>query len=635
MKKSLLLQYIKTRPNWRAELAAEPYFLRIKDDPPYTIIKYTQGLTDFYYPFCREARGIILKNADTDPQIVCYGFDKFFRADEPFAAQINPNCATYLEKVDGTNIRLWYDEGQWRISTLFTINAFDTGFGQMVEKCLGRPIGQFADENLLDKTSTHIFEFVSSERRIIVNYPEPALYAIGRRYLPTLEEREPQNMEPLIRRPRHYTATTPESLKLLLSSLDKQRLEGLVAVDQNYNRVKLKTEWYWNLSYIFGGELGRPSPQTLFRAFKDGTLNAYYEVYPEVYYDFMDKLKKWGNLADKIDLTQFATKKELSLSLGESIFASYYYRKWENPSYSFFSWLRGLTQKYFMKLWESWKMVKLIIMVGLPGAGKSTYAQTLIDDDGHTEIVSTDQIRKEYMLPADAPVWDIAYQRTANLLEGKTNVVFDATMLSAKRRRGLINFCRTSLKHIYLEIEAIIVWAPIATCIERRKGTIPREAIVRMAKCFSPPTHFEGFDEITMVLGGAKKRTIEEMLDEMKGFDQKSPYHSLSLDEHCLKCADLLKREKKSIQIAGLLHDYGKLYTKKGNADGTYSFPGHAGVSAWEILGADTPYNMFITSILVAEHMNMYRDDSRVKERLSPIIYEYLVKLHEADAAAH
>ena len=352
MKKSLLLQYIKTRPNWRTELAAEPYFLRIKDDPPYTIIKYTQGLTDFYYPFCKEARGIILKNADTDPQIVCYGFDKFFRSDESFAAQINPVRATYLEKVDGTNIRLWYDEGQWHISTLFAINAFDTGFGQMVEKFLGRPIDQFADENLLDKSSTHIFEFVSPERRIIVNYSQPALYAIGRRYLPTLEEREPQNMEPLIRRPKRYTVTTPESLNHLLSSLDKQLMEGLVVIDQNYNRVKLKTEWYWHLSRIFGSELGRPSPQTLFCALKDGTLDAYHEVYPQVYYDFVGKLKKWEDLADQTDLTQFATKKELSLSLGGSIFAPYYYRKWEDSSFSFFSWLRGLTRNYFMKLWE-------------------------------------------------------------------------------------------------------------------------------------------------------------------------------------------------------------------------------------------------------------------------------------------
>ena len=280
-------------------------------------------------------------------------------------------------------------------------------------------------------------------------------------------------------------------------------------------------------------------------------------------------------------------------------------------------------------------MSKLTVMVGLPGAGKSTYAQTLIDGDGHIKIVSTDQIRKEQGLTDHAPVWDIAYQRTVNLLKEETDVIFDATMLSSRRRRGLINFCRTALKGTYLEIEAIIVWAPIATCIERRKEVIPREAIIRMAKCFTPPTHFEGFDEITMTLGDAKRRAIDEMFNEMKGFDQKSPYHSLSLDKHCLKCADLLKNENKFLQIAGLLHDYGKLYTKKSNADGTYSFPGHAGVSAWEILGADTPYNMFIASTLIAEHMNMYRDDSRVKERLSPIIYEYLVKLHKADVAAH
>ena len=115
-------------------------------------------------------------------------------------------------------------------------------------------------------------------------------------------------------------------------------------------------------------------------------------------------------------------------------------------------------------------MSKLTVMVGLPGAGKSTYAQTLIDGDGHIKIVSTDQIRKEQGLTDHAPVWDIAYQRTVNLLKEETDVIFDATMLSSRRRRGLINFCRTALKGTYLEIEAIIVWAPIATCIERRKA---------------------------------------------------------------------------------------------------------------------------------------------------------------------
>ncbi len=74
------------------------------------------------------------------------------------------------------------------------------------------------------------------------------------------------------------------------------------------------------------------------------------------------------------------------------------------------------------------------------------------------------------------------------------------------------------------------------------------------------------------------------------GMDQKSKYHSLDLTEHTLKVLSgvmtskypnlLPRRHELELRLAALLHDIGKIKTKKDNSDGSCSYYGHEKVSA-------------------------------------------------------
>ena len=96
-----LVDYIKTHPDWRKKLVEKPFCLTIKDDGPYTIFTYSQIDSDFYNPIVKVSRGIILKNANTDPVVVCFPFMKFGNFGEGYADKIDWASAKVQEKVDG------------------------------------------------------------------------------------------------------------------------------------------------------------------------------------------------------------------------------------------------------------------------------------------------------------------------------------------------------------------------------------------------------------------------------------------------------------------------------------------------------------------------------------------------------
>jgi len=96
-----LVDYIKAHPAWRKELVEKPYCLTIKDKGQYTIFSYSQIDSDFYNKVVRVSRGIILKDVDTDPVVVCHAFDKFGNYGEGYADTIDWASARVQEKVDG------------------------------------------------------------------------------------------------------------------------------------------------------------------------------------------------------------------------------------------------------------------------------------------------------------------------------------------------------------------------------------------------------------------------------------------------------------------------------------------------------------------------------------------------------
>ena len=87
----------------------------------------------------------------------------------------------------------------------------------------------------------------------------------------------------------------------------------------------------------------------------------------------------------------------------------------------------------------------LILMVGLPGSGKSTKAQTL-SSEYEAEIVSTDALRKEKVgqegdISQDNQIFRLAYECCSKLLREGKSVVFDACNLSPTARKRVLSCC--------------------------------------------------------------------------------------------------------------------------------------------------------------------------------------------------
>lgn len=141
----------------------------------------------------------------------------------------------------------------------------------------------------------------------------------------------------------------------------------------------------------------------------------------------------------------------------------------------------------------------LYMMIGVPGSGKTTYAQTYLQNDD-TIIVNSDKIREELygdeMVQKDPKkVFEILYARARHLLQNGKNVVIDATNTSRKYRKvTLANFTDIECEKI-----AVLVDTPIEMCYkfdERRERHVSRRVIDRYAREMEKPMLDEGFDKI-------------------------------------------------------------------------------------------------------------------------------------------
>ena len=146
-------------------------------------------------------------------------------------------------------------------------------------------------------------------------------------------------------------------------------------------------------------------------------------------------------------------------------------------------------------------MAKLIILVGLPSSGKSTYIEKNFCEG--FEILSSDKIRKELFFDEqnqanNSLVFSSLYRRAKEFLSCGKSVVVDATNINRfERKRVLDNFTEFDIERI-----AIYIDTNINECIERdlkRARTVGDDIIMHYANKFEPPTKDEGFDEVIVI----------------------------------------------------------------------------------------------------------------------------------------
>jgi predicted kinase len=147
--------------------------------------------------------------------------------------------------------------------------------------------------------------------------------------------------------------------------------------------------------------------------------------------------------------------------------------------------------------------VKLIITVGLPGSGKSTYLSGLADGLG-INAISSDEIRR---LIADDPddqtmnarIFSvIRYLIRQRIAAGRPVTYVDATHLTPWERKPYVILAQ----RYGCTLEALFFDVPIEVCIARNRArdrVVPEEAIRKMAQQMIPPTTEEGFSKIDAI----------------------------------------------------------------------------------------------------------------------------------------
>ena len=305
-------------------------------------------------------------------------------------------------------------------------------------------------------------------------------------------------------------------------------------------------------------------------------------------------------------------------------------------------------------------MNKFIMLVGLPGSGKSTFAKNL----GY-KIFSSDELRKELwgdesIQGNNTELFTELHRRIKEALKNGEDCVYDATNINAKRRTAFLN----EIKKIKCEKICAVIITDFDLCLERnsqRDRKVPYEVIKKMYLTFDVPQFREGWDDIWISVNkkGGKSYDITKLVDHLSQIPHDNPHHVLTIGDHIIATTNRI-REKYSLSFAGdierlnvlsvaaFFHDIGKEFCKtfqnsKGELDNVAHYYRHENVSAYMfILYSEGMFenskDILYVADLIGLHMRLFvpeESEEKVSNKLKQLIgerkFEDLCILHRAD----
>ena len=297
-----VLDLIRKNENWEEILAGEPYYIKVVRDGNYVLLKYNQLASDFTNEIVRECRGCVFwipENHREFTDVVCFPFEKFGNYGESYVPSIHWDSARVLEKIDGSLMKCWWHNGNWHISTNSTIDARKAGtrvegvsfydvFMGALEKN-GNPHDFFSS---LDQDYTYMFELVSLETRVTIEYPEAAIYYLGARNMLHFNEVNYPTTTidfkffPFVKLPMRYPISTLEECIEAVNLMGANE-EGFVVCDKFFNRMKIKSPEYLIASRIRNNNA--ITVKRVVEAMRAGYLDDFYAYAPD-YRGFVDSI---------------------------------------------------------------------------------------------------------------------------------------------------------------------------------------------------------------------------------------------------------------------------------------------------------------------------------------------------------
>lgn len=308
-------------------------------------------------------------------------------------------------------------------------------------------------------------------------------------------------------------------------------------------------------------------------------------------------------------------------------------------------------------------MFTLTVLVGLQCSGKSTWANNF-KENLNAIVLSSDETRKQNPDWDNEKVFKHLYSQMNELLK-TSNVILDATNITIKSRRKLLNELKTPCIK-----KCLIFNADFKECLERLEERnknpeshyVSKDVLTKYLHSFEIPFKEEGWDEIQIkdhpnkILGMG---WLGVWFSSTHNFDQHNYHHTQNLEEHLITTKNSLEQALSKIERhpnpilvkSALFHDLGKLWTQTFKPDDPNAhYYNHANVGAYNILCNSGIYleedgtyleNATLDFIFyINYHMHMYNiNNDKAKRKWRDIFgetkYKYLVLLNEADKSNH
>lgn len=246
-------------------------------------------------------------------------------------------------------------------------------------------------------------------------------------------------------------------------------------------------------------------------------------------------------------------------------------------------------------------MPELILLIGIPGSGKSFYAKKYEYDRiflHNTTILSSDQARKELYgdendQTHNEEVFEYIKKTAVKKLELGQRVIIDATNITRKSRKSITDFVEQYLSGFYEYgfIKFVVIATPYYKCLEnnrKRSRQVPEFVIERMYKQFEFPTYSETVHKIEVVYPFTIDKDfygIEHPFERLLTFSHDTPYHKLTVGQHMRKTFEIMKElsNDKVMLKAAELHDIGKPFCKQFiEEENRARYLNHANVGSYE-----------------------------------------------------